>query len=116
MQKWLGDTSSLIQPTFAFFLLGGLDWRLFGYPIADAALDASDPLAPPPSERALWDRIDAFAPDTAVVLKPDHVRDVDLFVRWYGARAYGPQMFWRDDIPSTELEPVRAALQLLVRS
>jgi glyoxylase-like metal-dependent hydrolase (beta-lactamase superfamily II) len=40
------------------------------------------------------------------VLKPDHVRDVDLFVRWYGARAYGPSLFWRHDIPQTELEPV----------
>lgn len=41
------------------FVLGGADWRLFGYPIADAALDAGDPLAPPPSvvrlHRALAD-------------------------------------------------------------
>ena len=66
-----------------------------------------DALAPPPAERALWDRIDAFAPDTAIVLKPDHVRDVDLFVRWYGVRALGPALFWRDDIPKTELEFIR---------
>jgi hypothetical protein len=66
-----------------------------------------DPLAPPPSARAVWDRIEAFAPDTAIVLKPDHVRDVDLFVRWYGARALGPALYWRDDIPKTELEPIR---------
>jgi DNA-binding transcriptional ArsR family regulator len=41
------------------YVLGGEDWRLFGYPIADAALDAGDPLAPPPSflrlHRALAD-------------------------------------------------------------
>ena len=49
-----------------------------------------DPLAPPPSARAAWDLIEAFAADTVVILKPDHVRDVDLFVRWYGARAFGP--------------------------
>jgi hypothetical protein len=65
-----------------------------------------DPLAPPPSARDVWDRIEAFAPDTAIVLKPDHVRDVDLFVRWYGVRALGPVLFWRDDIPKTELEPI----------
>jgi DNA-binding transcriptional ArsR family regulator len=29
------------------FLLAGEDWRFFGYPVADAALDSSDPLAPP---------------------------------------------------------------------
>src|ERR671915_10574 len=46
-----------------------------------------DPLAPPPSERAVWERIDALQPTVAIVLKPDHVRDVDLFVRWYGVRA-----------------------------
>ena len=71
-----------------------------------------DPLAPPPRERAVWDRIDAFAPDTAVILKPDHVRDVDLFVRWYGVRAFGPVLFWRDDIPKTELEFVRPGDEL----
>src|SRR6185503_6001941 len=46
-----------------------------------------DALAPPPSAHAAWERIEAFAPDTAIVLKPDHVRDVDLFVRWFGVRA-----------------------------
>ncbi len=29
------------------FLLGADDWRLYGYPIADAALDTADPMAPP---------------------------------------------------------------------
>jgi DNA-binding transcriptional ArsR family regulator len=41
------------------FLFSGQDWRFFGYPIADAALDGVDPLAPPPSvirlHRALGD-------------------------------------------------------------
>jgi glyoxylase-like metal-dependent hydrolase (beta-lactamase superfamily II) len=47
-----------------------------------------------------------------VVLKPDHVRDVDLFVRRYGARALGPSLFWRDDIPETELEPIEPGSKL----
>jgi hypothetical protein len=34
------------------------------------------------------------------------VRDVDLFVRWYGVRALGPQLYWRNDVPRTELERV----------
>lgn len=66
-----------------------------------------DPLAPPPSERRIWARIDELAPKAIVILKPDHVRDVDLFVRWYGARAFGPYLFWRGNVPATALEPVR---------
>jgi glyoxylase-like metal-dependent hydrolase (beta-lactamase superfamily II) len=65
-----------------------------------------DPLAPPPSAREAWDRLEDLRPRNVVVLKPDHVRDVDLFVRWYGARAYGPFLFWRGDAPRSELEPV----------
>jgi hypothetical protein len=65
-----------------------------------------DPLAPPPSARAAWERIEAFAPDTAIVLKPDHIRDVDLFVRWYGVAPYGPSLFWPGDVPRSELTAV----------
>jgi hypothetical protein len=71
-----------------------------------------DPLAPPPSARDVWDRIEALAPDTIAVLKPDHIRDVDLFVRWYGARAFGPQHYWRGDVPKTELAPLRPGDEL----
>ena len=41
------------------YLLGGDDWRLFGYPVADSALDPVDPMAPPQAlvrlNRALGD-------------------------------------------------------------
>jgi glyoxylase-like metal-dependent hydrolase (beta-lactamase superfamily II) len=47
-----------------------------------------------------------------VILKPDHVRDVDLFVRRYGARAFGPWLFWRSNIPEVELEPVEPGTEL----
>ena len=66
-----------------------------------------DPLAPPADATAIWNRLDARPPTAVIVLKPDHVRDVDLFVRWYGVRALGPVLYWRDDIPKTELEFVR---------
>jgi hypothetical protein len=65
-----------------------------------------DPLAPPPDAVEVWRRLDARPPTAVVVLKPDHVRDVDLFVRRYGARAFGPDRFDRHDIPETELEPI----------
>jgi glyoxylase-like metal-dependent hydrolase (beta-lactamase superfamily II) len=65
-----------------------------------------DALAPPEQEGAVWERLDARPPTVAVVLKPDHVRDVDLFVRRYGARGYGPDLYFRHDIPETELEHI----------
>jgi glyoxylase-like metal-dependent hydrolase (beta-lactamase superfamily II) len=68
-----------------------------------AVLDA---LAPPDGAAEIWARLDASKPTMAVVLKPDHVRDVDLFVGRYGARGYGPELFWPGDVPETELEPV----------
>jgi hypothetical protein len=72
-----------------------------------------DPLAPrPTTARLVWERLDAMRPDTIVVLKPDHVRDVDLFVRWYGARAYGPSLFWAGDAPRTDVEPVHPGDEL----
>jgi len=71
-----------------------------------------DPLAPPDGAEELWARLDAHPPTLVVVLKPDHVRDVDLFIRRYGARAYGPALFWRDDVPETELEPIEPGSEL----
>jgi hypothetical protein len=65
-----------------------------------------DPLAPPTSARDVWERLEAAQPSAAVILKPDHVRDVDLFVRWFGVRALGPNLYFRTDVPRTELEPV----------
>ena len=49
-----------------------------------AVLDA---IAPPGDASEIWQRLDASPPTLAVVLKPDHVRDVDLFVRRYGVKA-----------------------------
>ena len=74
-----------------------------------AVLDA---LAPPDDASEIWGRLDARPPTMAVVLKPDHVRDVDLFVRRYGARAFGPWLFHRDDIPETELEEIEPGTEL----
>jgi hypothetical protein len=71
-----------------------------------------DPLAPPEGDVELWARLDARPPTAAVVLKPDHVRDVDLFVSRYGARAYGPSLFWRTNVPETELEPIEPGSKL----
>jgi len=64
-----------------------------------------DPLAPPDGD-PVWERLEAKPPTVVAILKPDHVRDVDLFVQRYGARSFGPHLFWRDDIPETILEPV----------
>jgi hypothetical protein len=65
-----------------------------------------DPLAPPEDAVGVWERLDALPPTCVVVLKPDHVRDVDLFARAYDARAFGPDLFFPHDVPDTQLEPV----------
>ncbi|MBI3745715.1 MAG: MBL fold metallo-hydrolase [Chloroflexi bacterium] len=66
-----------------------------------------DPLAPPPNEgREVYERLTARPPTRAVVLKPDHVRDVDAFVHWYGIPAHGPWLFWRGEAPRAELQPI----------
>jgi hypothetical protein len=65
-----------------------------------------DPLAPPQEAAEIWDRLDAQPPTMAVVLKPDHVRSIDAFVERFGCRAYGPELFYLDDLPTTEIESV----------
>jgi glyoxylase-like metal-dependent hydrolase (beta-lactamase superfamily II) len=93
----------------------GLDWEPLvtsTYVQSDGELAVLDPLAPPTDAAELWERLDAQPPTLAVVLKPDHVRDVDLFVRRYGARAFGPYLFFRHNIPETELEPVQPGDEL----
>jgi len=57
----------------------------------------------PADDDPVWQRLDARPPTLAVVLKPDHVRDVDVFVQRYGARGYGPYLYWPDNIPETKL-------------
>jgi len=71
-----------------------------------------DALAPPADATDIWERLDAKPPTAVVVLKPDHVRDVDLFVGRYGARAFGPFLFWRTNIPATELEGIQPGSEL----
>ncbi len=70
-----------------------------------------DPIAPPEESEA-WTRLDAKPPTLVVILKPDHVRDVDLFVRRYDARAFGPYLFWPGDKHETELEGIEPGTEL----
>ncbi len=79
---------------------------------AEGEVVVVDPLAPPPEAEEIWSRLDEQPPTVALVLKPDHVRDVDAFVRRYGARPYGPWLFWRSNIPESELEPVQPGDEL----
>jgi hypothetical protein len=93
----------------------GLDW---GPLVASTCAESEgevvlvDPLAPSADATEVWERFDAAPPTVVVILKPDHVRDVDGFVQRYGARAYGPYLFWRDNIPETELEGIESGTPL----
>jgi hypothetical protein len=87
----------------------GLDWEPL---VASTCVESAgetlvlDAIDPGPDAAEVWERLDARPPTVAAVLKPDHVRDVDLFVRRYGARAFGPRLFWRDNIPDTRLQAI----------
>jgi hypothetical protein len=71
-----------------------------------------DPIAPPGDTDEVWRRLDSRPPTLLVVLKPDHVRDVDLFARRYHIPAFGPSLFWRHDVPDTDLEPIEPGSEL----
>lgn len=71
-----------------------------------------DPLAPADDATDVWARLDARPPTVIVILKPDHVRDVDLFARRYKVRAFGPDLFHRGDVPETQLEAVEPGTKL----
>ena len=93
----------------------GLGWEALvtsTYVESRGEIGLLDPLAPPDDATEVWERLDARPPTFVVVLKPDHVRDVDLFVRRYGARAFGPDVFFRGDAPETELEWAHPGLEL----
>jgi glyoxylase-like metal-dependent hydrolase (beta-lactamase superfamily II) len=87
----------------------GLDWEQMvtsTWVESGGEVALLDPLAPPKDAQEIWDRLDERPPTVVAVLKPDHVRNVDALVRRYGARAFGPELFWPTDIPETELEPI----------
>ncbi len=71
-----------------------------------------DPLAPALDNIGLWERLEKSPPTAALVLMPDHVRDVDLFVHRYKARGYGPLFFFPDDAPRARLEPLVADMKV----
>jgi glyoxylase-like metal-dependent hydrolase (beta-lactamase superfamily II) len=91
------------------FWEAGSDWE----PLTTSTCVASgehtlilDPQAQPEYAAEVWQRLDESNPTAVVVLKPDHVRDTDLFVRRFNCRAFGPRLFFRDDVPETDLEPI----------
>jgi len=97
------------------------DWRPeagWGPAVASTCVESGgevlvlDPLAPPDDAHEVWSRFDATPPTVVVVLKPDHVRSTDLFVERYGARAFGPDVFHRGDVPDTELDWVYPGMEL----
>jgi len=93
----------------------GVDWDRF---VTSTCVETGgevavlDALAPPEDAVEIWQRLDEKPPTVAVVLKPDHVRDVDVFVDRYGARAFGPWLFWRGNIPKTHLETIEPGSEL----
>jgi glyoxylase-like metal-dependent hydrolase (beta-lactamase superfamily II) len=66
-----------------------------------------DPLAPAPIEGLeVYRRLESPRPTRIVIVKPDHVRDLDAFATWYGIPAHGPWLWWKGESPRTEVEPL----------
>jgi hypothetical protein len=110
-----------VAPGLWIWRTGYPDWRPgHGWepPVTSTCVESGgevavlDALAPPEDSTEVWSRLDDRPPTLAIVLKPDHVRDVDIFVRRYGARAFGPDVFHRGDVPETELEWVGPGSEL----
>ncbi len=78
---------------------------------SDGEVAVLDALAPPDGDET-WERLDQRPPTLAVVLKPDHVRSIDAFADRYRLRAFGPDVFQKDDIPETDLELVYPGMTL----
>ena len=71
-----------------------------------------DPLAPSYPSKDVLKRLDENPPTSAIVTMPDHVRDIDFFVKRYGVKAYGPMFLFPDDVPKSRLEPIAADSEL----
>ena len=64
-----------------------------------------DPLAPSLDSIGLWDRLDRNPPTIVIATMPDHIRDIDLFSHRYKAKAYGPLVFFQEQVPNAEISP-----------
>jgi hypothetical protein len=102
-----------VAPGLWFWRVEHPDWKAgLGWepPVTSTCVESGgevvllDALAPPDDTDEVWTRLEARPPTVVVVLKPDHVRDVDLFARRYEARAFGPDLFFAGEAPETELE------------
>ncbi len=71
-----------------------------------------DPLAPEPEDAEAWARLDGTPPTVVVIVKPDHVRDCDLFVRRYGARLFGPWLYYPHDAPRAKVHSVEPGVRI----
>ena|GEM_PF-3777521 len=65
-----------------------------------------DPLAPPDDATDMWRRLDDRPPTAAIVLAPDHVRDVDIFVERSHIPAWRSRS--RSGAPSTTVGSIRS--------
>jgi hypothetical protein len=110
-----------VAPGLWFWRLDHPDWtpeQDWSPPVTSTCVESRgevavlDPLAPPDDADEVWARLDARPPTVVAVLKPDHVRDVDLFVRRYGARPFGPDLFFKTNVPETDLELIAPGSEL----
>ncbi len=71
-----------------------------------------DPLAPSLDSIDIWTRLDRSPPSMIIATMPDHIRDLDLFVKRYNSKAYGPLFYFPEQVPHTRLKPAVAEVEL----
>ena len=71
-----------------------------------------DPLAPPDEATEVWERLDAKPPTPSSSSSRITCATSTSSSRRYDARAFGPWLFWRANIPETELEPIEPGSEL----
>lgn len=70
-----------------------------------------DPLAPTEGAAEVWKRLDARQPPSSFS-SPITFATFDLFARRYKARPFGPRLFFREDVPKTDLQFIEPGSQL----
>ena len=65
-----------------------------------------NPLVPFLDYIGLWEQLDKEPPAMVIITMQDHIRDLDMFVKRQGSKAFGPRFFFSNQVSYTEIMPL----------